>query len=269
MKALVDSHCHLFFNLFEDDLDAVITRARENGITRILVPGIDLETSQQAVALSEKYANLFVAVGVHPNDAMGWQADNLVRLRELAKHPKVVAIGEIGLDYYRNKTPQALQLEALKAQLELAASLQKPVVIHNRQAFSDLWPVLEDWQASLTQAGNPLSQAPGVLHSFEGDLAMALRAIEQHFYIGIGGPVTFKNAATRQEVAKGIAMEHILLETDAPYLTPHPHRGQRNEPSYVIFIAEKIAELRALSLQAVAETTTQNANRLFAWGAAE
>jgi TatD DNase family protein len=266
--ALVDSHCHLFFNLFIDDLDLVLRRAWDGGITRILMPGIDLETSRQVIALAEKHPNLFAAVGVHPNDALGWQPGSLAQLKEMAQHPKVVAIGEIGLDYYRDNTPQALQREVLAAQLELAASLGKPVVIHNRQAITDLWPVLKDWQAALVQAGNPLGQAPGVLHSFEGTQEMAFQAIERHFYIGIGGPVTFRNAVDRQEVARALPLAHILLETDAPFLTPHPHRGQRNEPSYVIFIAEKIAQLRAQSLQVVAEATTQNANRLFAWGAA-
>jgi TatD DNase family protein len=266
--AFVDSHCHLFFNLFNDDLDQVLRRAWDGGITRILMPGIDLETSRQVITLSEKHPNLFAAIGVHPNDAVSWQKGSLDELKELAGHPKVVAIGEIGLDYYRDNTPQALQREALAAQLELAARLGKPIVVHNRQAFSDLWPLLKDWQAALERSGNPLSQAPGVLHSFEGTQAMALQAIERHFYIGIGGPVTFRNAAERQEVAKGIPLTHILLETDAPFLTPHPHRGQRNEPAYVIFIAEKIAQLRDQSLQFVAEATTQNANRLFAWGAA-
>ncbi len=211
---------------------------------------------------------MFAAVGVHPNDALGWQADSLEKLKRLAEHPKVMAIGEIGLDYYRDTTPPEVQRKVLEAQLELAADLKKPVVIHNRQAFNDLWPLLKQWQADLSRVGNPLSQAPGVLHSFEGDLTQALQAIEQHFYIGIGGPVTFRNAAMSQEVAKCIPLDHILLETDAPFLTPHPHRGHRNEPSYVIFIAEKIAELRALSAPVVAEATTQNANRLFAWGAA-
>jgi TatD DNase family protein len=266
--AFVDSHCHLFFNSFIDDLDQVLQRAWDGGITRILMPGIDLETSRQVIALSEKHPNLFAAVGVHPNDALVWQKDSLVELKDLAGHPKVVAIGEIGLDYYRNNTPHALQVEVLAAQLELAARLGKPVVVHNRQAFTDLWPLLKDWQFALEESGNPLGQAPGVLHSFEGTQEMALQATRRHFYIGIGGPVTFRNAAERQEVAREIALEHILIETDAPFLTPHPHRGQRNEPSYVIFIAEKIAQLRAQSLPVVAEATTQNANRLFAWGAA-
>jgi TatD DNase family protein len=268
LEALVDSHCHLFSNLFADDFDEVLSHAWENGITRILMPGIDLETSEQVVALSERYPNLYAAVGVHPNDAQGWQKDSQARLGSLAAHPKVVAIGEIGLDYYRNHAPQALQRKILEAQLELAADLRKPVVIHNRQAFTDLWPILKDWQAGLAQTHNPLSQAAGVLHSFEGDLPSALMATGLKFHIGIGGPVTFRNALVSQEVAKGIALEDILLETDAPFLTPHPHRGQRNEPSYVIFIAKKISELRAQSLDVVAEVTTQNANRLFAWGAA-
>jgi len=266
--AFIDSHCHLFFNSFIDDLDQVLRRAWDGGITRILMPGIDLETSRQVITLSEKHPNLFAAVGVHPNDATGWQTGSLAELKELAEHPKVVAIGEIGLDYYRNYTPPALQREVLAAQLELAASLEKPVVIHGRQAFSDLWPVLEEWQAALEQAGNPLAQAPGVLHSFEGTAQMAQQAIQSNFFIGIGGPVTFTKATERQELAKSIGLEHMLIETDAPFLAPQPHRGQRNEPSYVIFIAEKIAQLRAQSLHVVAEATTHNANRLFAWGAA-
>jgi TatD DNase family protein len=266
--AFVDSHCHLFFNSFIDDLDQVLRRAWDSGITRILMPGIDLDTSRQVIALSEKHPNLYAAIGVHPNDAVDWQAGWLAELTDLAGHPKVVAIGEIGLDYYRNNTPQALQRQVLAAQLEMAASLGKPVVIHNRQAFSDLWPILADWQAALERSENPLSQAPGVLHSFEGTQAQAFQAIQRNFYIGIGGPVTFRNATQRQELAQGIALEHLLIETDAPFLTPHPHRGQRNEPSYVILIAEKIAQLRNQSLHSVAEATTHNANWLFAWGAA-
>ncbi len=263
--ALVDTHCHLFFNSFQDDLEGILDRAWQIGIDRILMPGIDLETSRQCLALSERHTNLFAAVGVHPNNATTWQAGSLEELHRLAQHPKVIAIGEIGLDYYRDSTPQTLQREVFAAQLELAADLGKPVIIHNRQAFHDLWPMLSNWQATLAQSNHPLSQAPGVLHAFEEDLAAAMQVTGQHFSIGIGGPVTFRNAKVRQEVAKGAPLEKILLETDAPFLAPDPHRGQRNEPSYVIFIAKKIAELRAQPLSVIEEVTTQNANQLFAW----
>jgi TatD DNase family protein len=264
---LVDTHCHLNLNLFEIDLDEVLERAWEQGLVRIMVPGVDLETSQSAVALSEKYPNLFAAVGIHPNDALSWKAGTQSALRELALHPKVAAIGEIGLDFYRDKAPKPLQLEIFQKQLELAGSLNKPVIIHSRNAMHAVWPILGTWQENLTRSENPLAVSPGVLHSFEGDLDIAQEAFSHHFFIGVNGVITFHNAVRRQQITANIPLENILLETDAPFLTPHPYRGQRNEPALIIKVAQKLVDLYSKSLPDVAEITSHNADRLFAWGA--
>ena len=264
---LVDTHCHLNLNLFEIDLDEVLERAWEQSLVRIMVPGVDLETSQSAVALSEKYPNLFAAVGIHPNDALSWNAGTWSALHELALHPKVAAIGEIGLDFYRDKAPRLLQLEIFLKQLELAGSLNKPVIIHSRNAMHAIWPILKTWQENLAQSENPLAISPGVLHSFEGDLDIAKEALSHNFFIGVNGVITFHNAAQRQQITANIPLENILLETDAPFLTPHPYRGQRNEPALIIEVAQKLADLFSKSLPDMAEITSHNADRLFAWGA--
>ncbi len=261
----VDTHCHLNFNLFEQDLDQVLQRAWEHGLQRILVPAIDLATSRQVVALSEKDSRLYAAVGVHPNDASSWQTHTLDELRELACHPRVVAIGEIGLDYYRDRAPRELQQQVLLAQLELAVETGKPVVIHAREALSDLWPMLSSWQTALAGLQASLAERPGVLHSFDGSLEDAQRALAHGFLLGITGPVTYRNAPARQQLVAALPLAGLLLETDAPFLTPHPHRGKRNEPAYIPLIAEKIAELQALPISVIAATTTSNANRLFGW----
>ncbi len=253
---------------YEQDLPAVLDRAWEQGLVRILVPGIDLETSRQAVELAERHQNLYAAVGVHPNDALSWNPETLDALRELAHNPKVVAIGEIGLDYYREYAPHQLQQQILRRQLDLAAELSLPVSIHSRQSLDHLWGILRDWQRTLSQQGNRLAAHPGILHSYEGDLETAQEAIEHRFAIGVSGPVTFKNAPDRQRLIEELPLENLLLETDAPYLTPHPHRGKRNEPAYVALVAEKIAELHDLPVSTIGEITTQNADQLLNWGAA-
>ncbi len=266
MERLTDTHCHLNLNIFRDDLPDLLTRAWQEGLDRILIPGIDIETSRYAVSLSEQHENLFAAVGVHPGEANSWDHECLSTLRHLAQHPKVVAIGEIGLDYYRDRSPRSLQRQAFTAQLELAGERGLPVVIHNRDAFDDLWSELTNWQASLVQSGSPLAERPGVLHSFDGELTAAQQAAEKGFYIGISGPVTFKNAQERQEVAAGLSLSDLLIETDAPYLTPHPYRGRRNEPAYVAYVAEKLAQLHHQTLESTVQVTWENANRLFDWG---
>ncbi len=266
--ALADTHCHLYLRQYEEDLPAVLDRAWEQGLTRILVPGIDLDTSRQAVELADRHANLFAAIGVHPNDALSWNDNTLAALREMASHPKVVAIGEIGLDYYREYAPHPLQQQILRRQLDLAAELGLPVSIHTRQSLEDLWGILRDWQEALCQEGNRLSSHPGVLHSYEGDLETAKEAIDHHFAIGVSGPVTFKNAPDRQRLVENLPLECLLLETDGPYLTPHPNRGKRNEPAYIAIIAEKVAELHNLPVSSIGVSTTQNADQLFNWGAA-
>lgn len=268
MSWLTDTHCHLNLNTFQEDLEPVLERAWERGIDRILIPGIDVETSRTAVSLAERYEPLYAAVGVHPGDASTWTDDTSAILSELARHPKVVAIGEIGLDYYRDRAPRPLQRQVFHDQLELAAALELPVVIHNRKSLDDVWNELSTWQAALAQSAPELASRPGVLHSYDGPLAPAQQAIAKGFFIGISGPVTFKNAQERQDVVSALPLDHILVETDAPYLTPHPHRGRwPNEPAYVAFVAEKIAELHRLPLEAVTRTTGENAANLFNWRA--
>ncbi len=267
MNDLTDTHCHLNLTIYQESLPQVLERARAQGIERILVPGIDLETSRAAVELAERHELLYAAIGVHPGDANTWQPDSIKALRELAKHPKVAAVGEIGLDYYRDRSPRPLQREVFRAQLALAAELELPVVIHNRESIEDLWQDLKDWHAELASQGLSLAKHPGVLHSYDGTLETAQQAIEKGFFIGISGPVTFKNAPDRQAVVTQLPLDHLLIETDAPYLTPHPHRGQwPNEPAYVAFVAEKIAELHQQPVERVTHTTWKNAAQLFNWG---
>lgn len=260
-----DTHCHLDFDEFLDDRDQVVERARANGLERILNPGIDLETSQAAIALAEQYPEVYAAVGIHPNSASIWASSLFGEIAELAKYPKVVAIGEIGLDYYRDHTPRELQRQALIEQLNLALKINLPVILHNRNASNDILGILKDWTTQLVKVGSKLIAQPGVLHSYSDNLDVAQKAILLGFFIGITGPVTFRNAVGLQNVVKSLPIEKLLIETDAPFLAPHPVRGRRNEPSYIIKVAEKIAELKGLPLSDVANITTANANRLFHW----
>jgi TatD DNase family protein len=264
---LVDTHCHLNLNLYENDLDEVLERAWEQGLVRIMIPGVDLETSQSAVTLSERYPNLYAAIGIHPNDALHWNVQTLPELNELALHAKVFAIGEIGLDFYRDKAPRLFQLEVFQKQLDLAACLQKPVIVHSRNAMHEIWPTLKSWQENLIHSKNPLATTPGVLHSFEGSLEIAQEAIAHHFLIGVNGIITFQNAIQRQQITAKVPLENIVLETDAPFLTPHPFRGQRNEPALIMKVAQKLADLFSKSLPDVVDITAHNSDRLFAWGA--
>lgn len=260
-----DTHCHLYFNSFDTDLPAVLERAWDAGLERILIPGIDLATSQAAVELAGKDSRLYAAVGVHPNDSAGWDKNTVRALRDLAAHPKVVAIGEIGLDYYRDRVPPPHQRQIFQAQLDLAAELGLPVVIHNRMARSDLWEMLSRWHDDLIRANAPTGNNPGVLHSFDGTLAEAQDSAARGFALSFSGPVTYKNAVNLHEIALTLPQSTFMIETDAPFLTPHPHRGKRNEPAYVTYIAEKIAALRNLPVSEIAQQTTKNAAMLFRW----
>ena len=264
-SALTDTHCHLDFEAFDSDREEVLERARQTGLVRILNPGIDLQSSNTALLLAENHPEVFVAVGVHPNSATTFDDHTLQQLTELAAHPKVVAIGEIGLDYYRDRAPQDVQRRIFRMQLELASELSLPVIIHNRQAMDDVLKILSEWQAQLSSASSPLAEAPGVLHSYSDDVENGLKAIALNFYVGITGPVTFQNASALQGVVTALPLDHLLIETDAPFLTPHPRRGKRNEPALVRQVAEKIAELHSSKLVDVAATTTKNADRLFKW----
>ncbi len=271
---LTDTHCHLDFDRYDQDRLEVLERARQAGVGRLLVPGLTETSSRNAVDLAESRPEIFAAIGVHPNEAQTWNAQSHLTLERLSASRKVVAIGEIGLDYYRQYASHDQQIDVLKEQLLLAAGLELPVIIHLRDendaedgpATCDLMKQLQEWTTTLKSMGSPLADRPGVLHSFAGSPESARAAINLGFLIGVTGPVTFKNAPRRQEVIAGLPLGSLLVETDAPFLTPAPHRGQRNEPAYVKFIAEKIAGLQSRSLDDVAAQTTGNASRLFNWG---
>lgn len=255
VQGWVDSHCHLDFPHFDADRDEVLARAVEAGVTTIINPGTDLESSRRAIALAERFDGVYAAVGVHPHDASVLGREALAELRELAFHPKVVAIGEIGLDYYRDLSPRVQQRAAFEAQLALAADLDRPVIIHQRESADDVMAILRDWAAG----GHP----GGVLHAFSGDEAMADEVVSLGFSIGVGGPLTFKNVRRLPEVALHLSLDCLLVETDAPYLTPHPYRGRRNEPAYVLLVAQRLAELRGLALGYLVQQLADNARRLF------
>ncbi|MEX2161659.1 MAG: TatD family hydrolase [Anaerolineales bacterium] len=265
--ALVDTHCHLDLDAFDADRPQVIERAVSAGVTTIINPSVNLESNEKVVALAQEHAPVYASVGIHPNDSVGWGAEQATRVRALAQHPKVVAIGEIGLDYYWDRAPKGAQQRALRDQLELAAELELPVIVHNREAGDDLLAMLQDWQSALARAGSPLAERPGVLHSFSSDGELAEKAIAARFFIGLTGPLTFKNAKDLQSLATKLPLESLLVETDSPYLSPHPHRGQRNEPAKVTLVAEKLAAIKAQAFEAVAAATTANAQRLFQFGA--
>ena len=265
MLELIDTHCHLDFDAFKPDLDEVIQRAVQAGVKRILNPAVDLETCQNITTLAAKYEPVYTAVGIHPNSASTWQVDSLEHLTNLCKKPKNVAVGEIGLDYYWDSAPRSSQLEIFEKQLDLASSLQLPVIVHNRDATGDVLKILTQYVNQLQKSASPTSKRPGVLHSFSAELDDAFSALELNFLIGITGPVTFKKAESLRKIVTEIPLDNLLIETDAPFLTPHPHRGKRNEPAYVKYVAEKIAELTGKSLLEVGEITTKNAENLFGW----
>ncbi len=270
---LTDTHCHLDFDKFDSDRQAVLDRAIQAGVGRILIPGLTLTSSLSAVKLAHSHPLLFAAVGVHPTEASGFESSSINDLRNLAQHPKVKAIGEIGLDYYWDTSPRDLQQKVLKDQLALAAELQLPVIIHFREkgdepsgdCAADLVNILEKWVAGLKRSKSPLAKRAGVLHSFSGTLETARAAMKLGFFLGVAGPVTYKNGQTRQELVAALPLDRILLETDAPFQTPHPHRGKRNEPAYVRLIADKIALVRSSTIEVIAAATGENAKRLFAW----
>ncbi len=270
-----DTHCHLNLEQFDADRPDVLARARARGVSPILIPGLTLTSSRQILQLTETTPHLYAAVGVHPNDARTWTTDTLSALRPLADHPRAVAIGEIGLDYYWDAAPPARQKDILQAQLQLAAEKGLPVVLHSRDknnalegpCLRDLLDILSAWVGALRRAGHPLADRPGVLHSFSGSLEAAREALQLGFYLGVTGPVTFKNARERQRITAELPLERLLIETDAPFLAPHPHRGQRNEPAFVPLVAGKIATLKAIPLEKVATQTSANAANLFSWGA--
>ncbi len=253
---LIDTHCHLDFDRFDPDRDEVVARAAANGITRIIIPAIDRANCPTVLHLTEQYPGVFAAVGVHPNSSADWQDEWIDDLRHLAQHPNVVAIGEIGLDYYWDRSPKAVQHRAFSAQLALAHELGLPVIVHNRDSDEDVVRLLRE---------SPLNgqDRPGVLHSFSTTWEIAQQVLDMGFYLGFTGPLTFKQADELRRVAAQVPLDRLLVETDAPFLAPQQKRGQRNEPAYVAYVAERLAAVRNLDAAALQQQTTENALRLF------
>ena len=289
---LTDTHCHLDYNKFDEDRDAVLQRALAAGVERILIPALDYESSLAGIKLAASNPNIFAAVGFHPTDLDKWEKSSIEKLRNLilessglplrqrelapALQSKILAIGEIGLDYYwvKETDKQAFQRDVLKQQLRLAQDVNKPVIIHMReendawfgQASTDLLDILSEWYQELSAQNHPLKEKPGVLHSYNGNLETAQKALQLNFYIGVTGPVTYKNAEEKRQIIRQLPLDRLLIETDAPFLAPVPQRGKRNEPAFVAHIADKIAEIHMTTREQIAEITSANANRLFGWG---
>jgi TatD DNase family protein len=265
LALLVDSHCHLDLEQFDGDRAAVWERAQAAGVGWLVIPGIDLPQNRRALALAEQQPRWYVAAGVHPNSADTFDAATLGELRMLAAHERVVAIGEIGLDYYWDKVAPEQQRRAFVQQLALAAELGLPVIIHSRDANVDVADVLRTWVASDRFRASPLAQRPfaGVLHAFSGDGALAEEAYSWGFALSLGGPVTFRNAHALHALTPQLRLDRLMLETDAPYLTPHPLRGQRNEPAHLALVVEQLARLYAVAPESVAAATTAVAQRFF------
>ncbi len=253
---LFDSHTHLDGERFDEDRDAVIARAKEAGVSWIINPGADMESSIRAVAMAAKYDIIYAAVGIHPHDAKSTQGSDWswAKLEALAKAPKVVAIGEIGLDYYYDFSPRDVQKEVFKYQIGLAKALKMPIIVHDRDAHQDVFDILSETNAFEN----------GVLmHCFSGSAELAKQYVARGAYISLGGPITYKNARKSHEVIEAITLDRLMIETDAPYLTPMPFRGKRNESAYVHYVCEKMAALKGVSYNQVATATANNALRFF------
>lgn len=270
---LADTHAHLNSPRFKEDLEQVIVRAKAASVGLIVTVGTDLESSHTAVALAHQYPGVYAAIGIHPHEASKAEPGALAKLTHLSEDAAVLAIGEIGLDFHYNFSPPEKQREVFTAQLELARRLNKPVVVHDREAHAEIMSILQKFAGATEIApdASPTTKAvaashqslQGVLHCFSGDEAMAQQAVEMGFYLSFGGPVTFENARRLQALVRTLPLERIMLETDCPYLTPHPHRGKRNEPAYVRLVAETVASLRGVAFEHISQVTTANACQLF------
>lgn len=253
---LIDTHCHLDMDAFNGDLEAVLDRAKQHGVEYIITIGIDLPSSDKAIQLARRFPGIRASAGIHPHDAHSIADSTYAALLELigSHRDQVVAYGEIGLDYAKKHSEPGLQRQHFRLQLEMAKDLQLPLIIHDREAHEDILRILQEC--------GPFSRG-GVMHCFSGDYAFAQKVMELGFHISIPGIVTFKNALDLQEVARKIPLSSLLIETDGPFLAPHPWRGKRNEPAFVIFTAACIAKLRGIPLDQLARATTSNAMSLF------
>ncbi|NYB75799.1 TatD family hydrolase [Sedimentibacter hydroxybenzoicus DSM 7310] len=251
---LIDSHAHLDDDRFDSDRTEIINKLKDDGIELILNPGADLATSKKAVKIADEYSFIYAAVGCHPHDSKYMNDETMNVFKELSKNKKVIAIGEIGLDYYYDNSDRETQKKWFREQIKLANELDMPYIVHDRDAHEDLFKIMKEEAKSNTR---------GVLHCYSGSVEMAKEFIKLGFYISLAGPVTFKKAKTPKMVAKEIPLDKLLIETDSPYLTPEPYRGKRNEPKFVRYVAEEIANIRNVSLDVIIESTNQNFKKLF------
>lgn len=251
---LFDTHVHVNAEQFFEDRDETIQRAFDAGVEYMVVVGFDRETIPLAIEIAEQYDTIYAAVGWHPVDAVDMTDEDLVWIEELSAHPKVVAIGEMGLDYHWDKSPKDVQKAVFRKQIQLAKKVNMPIIIHNREATEDIIAILQEEGAK---------EIGGIMHCYNDSVDYVQACLDMNFYISLGGPVTFKNATMPKEVATEVPSDRLLVETDAPFLAPHPNRGKRNEPAYVKLVAEKIAELREIPFDELSRVTTENAFSLF------
>lgn len=251
---LIDSHAHLQDKAFAHDLKQVMERARTAGLEKIICVGYDYESSCQAVDLANQYEEVHAVIGVHPHDAKTLDKEITQKLYVLARDPRVVAIGEMGLDFFRDLSPREVQRTAFKEQIKIARELYKPIVIHDRDAHQEVLEIIKKEKAGING---------GIMHCYSGHLPLAMEIMKEGFYISLAGPLTYKNARKTQEVASRVTLERLLVETDCPYLSPEPVRGKRNEPANVRYVAEKVASLRGKGLEEIAYITTRNTKRVF------
>ncbi len=252
--SVIDTHCHLDMINSGDDISTTITRAAASGVTQIITVGINLESSRKAIRFAAQYDSVYATVGIHPHNVQELNDSSYAELEKLCREPKVVAYGEIGLDYVKQYAPKDIQLEHYARQVDLAKKMKLPLVIHDREAHDDILHILNKKA--------PFS-AGGIMHCFSGDWHLAQKVLDLGFVISIPGVVTFNKAAVMQEVAQKVPLEKLILETDAPFLAPEPLRGKKNIPEYVLYTAQKIADLRGLSLEEIAHATTENARNVF------
>jgi len=250
----IDSHAHLDDDRFEGDRDEIINSLYDNDIEAVLNPGADLKSSKDAVLIAEKYPFIYVAVGCHPHDSKYMSDESMNIFKEMAKNNKVIAIGEIGLDYYYDNSDRVTQRKWFREQIRLAKELDLPYIVHDRDAHEDILNIMKE---------EYYDGVRGIMHCYSGSVELSREFLKLGFYISLGGPVTYKNARVPKLVAKEVPFDRLLIETDSPYLTPAPFRGKRNEPKYVKYVAEEIAGIRNLSVDDLSEKTRENFKRLF------
>lgn len=251
---LIDTHAHLDFEELSSNLDLILDNAKQANVEKVIIPGVTITDIEKIISIIEKYECIYGAVAAHPSEAKTWTDCSYRVLKEYASHPKIIAIGETGLDYYWDKTFIYLQKQIFKEHINLAKELNLPLIVHDREAHADILDILKKEQASKLGV---------IMHCFSGSLEFAMECIKEGFYISLGGPVTFKNSKKPKEVAKNIPLESLLIETDSPFLSPHPYRGKTNEPANIKLVVEEIAKLRDISPKEVADATTQNACNIF------